>query len=144
MLSSPVWAVEDEPVSQEPVINKLIREKVGKGARIEGEELKTGPLLKYFYKERENEPLWSRKGKLKKQAKEFVYFINKVEEEGLNPTDYHAISLDKIVKPEDKEKNKFDESTLADLDLLLTDAFFAMAYHFSHGFINPYNMSVRW
>lgn len=144
LLTSPSALSAEESISQEPLINKQIREKLSRGVRIEGEELKTGPLLKIFYEGQEYESLWSKNDKLKKQAKELIDYINKVEEEGLDPASYHAKSLDSIINPEGGEKSEFNENTLADLDLLLTDAFFAMAYHFSHGFLNPYNMNIRW
>lgn len=144
LFSPPLWAAEEQSALSEPSINKSIREKVNSGSRIAGDELKTRPLLKIFYEERKYDPLWNKKDKLKKQAKELITYINELGREGLSPLNYHAGSLDRIVNPEGKQKSKFDETAIADLDLLLSDAFFAIAYHFSHGFLNPYNMGARW
>ena len=68
LLSPPAWA-------QDTLLNQLITEKINSG-RVEGEELKTRPLLKIFYEDRDYELLWSKKDKLKKQAKKFITFIN--------------------------------------------------------------------
>lgn len=134
----------EETADEELSIEKLIKDRVEKGKKIEGENLHTLPLISSFYEAREYSPIWSKKERLTSQGLEMIEFINKVCSEGLNPKNYHANAIEAVRAKIEEKKGSAELPMLADLDILLTDAFFSIGTHFSYGAINPYNRSMRW
>lgn len=123
---------ESNPISQQ------IRERVEAGlqAKVAGETLHAVKVMKLFYELRHDQPAWHGK----KQAWDLVKAVRLVDEEGLNPDDYHL----KVIESMLKQKSRKDAVSLAELDLLLTDSFFTLASHFYSGFISPYNRRPLW
>jgi murein L,D-transpeptidase YcbB/YkuD len=100
-----------------------------------------------FYAQREFAPIWTKESILTEQAYELRFEIKQAQYDGLNPLDYHLLYLDASLK-EAERKKKSDESidvmTLSNLEIILTDAFFALSTDLERGKINPANLKATW
>lgn len=103
-------------------------QRLNQGPVIQGELLKKTSLVKDYYKGRGMRALWISKTKVNKQARDLIDFLENSDHEGLRGNDYH-LSLIKLIL---KEKGP-----LGDLEILLTDAFFAVASDLSVGRLSP-------
>ncbi len=72
-----------------------------------------------FYLEREGEPLWIKKTKLSRNAKDLIKVLEQSWTNGLNPYKYHLEQIHDL--SENLRKSEPDERTM--LELLLTDAY---------------------
>lgn len=138
-------------------INLAIEKIFNKNEKIYGEQLNFPSVLRDYYQTQQFTPLWIHNDQLISQAKQLIKIIKNVGEEGLNPKDYHFVSImeilgdgknleeedifslndDKIsqyIKWIGKKKEDQDIEKLADLDVLLTDAFLTLSYNFLYGF----------
>ena len=100
-----------------------------------------------FYDGRNYDESWSENGILTEQAYELRFEIKQAKFDGLNPSDYHIGLIDAFFKTFEANKkagkaNDFME--LADLDLLLTDAFFKLAAHLERGKVDPSQLDSKW
>ena len=75
--------------------------------------------LEAFYLNRGYQPYWVNKSRLKSNARDLVGIIETSWIHGLNPYAYHLENIHKLTDAE-------DETQLADLDVLLTDAYIRM------------------
>ena len=80
--------------SQESRINSIIREKL-EHKNIEKEILHTFKLLKKYYFNHGYTPVWIKDGQISKQARQMLKAIKTVEDEGLDPRDYHQDLIEK-------------------------------------------------
>lgn len=106
-------------------------------ARVAGETLHAVSLLKIFYEPRNYRPAWQSQ----KQIRSMINAIHQSDRDGLNPLHYHLNQIDSLIK---KRRGSNDPVILAEIDLLLSDAFFTLASHYSTGLFNPYNRRVVW
>jgi murein L,D-transpeptidase YcbB/YkuD len=134
----------EESAGGESSIDQILKEKIEKGKKIEGEDLHTLPMISSFYEGRGYMPLWSKNNRLTQQGLEMIKVIDEVCGEGLNPRSYHAEAVQSLQAGIEEKNGDEELSRIADLDLLLTDAFFSIGTHFSYGAINPYDMRMRW
>jgi len=96
----------------------------------------TAQLLKRFYQKRNGLPAWSGDEGPNSQATVLLRILKRAHREGLCPQDYGVERIDALMaamKQEKEENLPIDPEQLADLDLLLTEAFFSYASHFSGG-----------
>lgn len=69
--------------------------------------------------------------------------LKNIEEDGLNPEDYHLSTL--LIQKLNLEQNKSPEpSLLADYDILLTDSLIRLIYHLYFGKVDPENLHPNW
>ncbi len=92
-----------------------------------------------FYERRGFSPAWSGEGRLEARSRDLVRAIKAVETEGLRPADYHLESLATLL-----ERVPSDADGLAELDLLLTDAFLILAAHIVSGRVDPATFEREW
>jgi murein L,D-transpeptidase YcbB/YkuD len=116
---------------------RLILSGENEGLRTSGGiALDSGALLIRFYERRGGHPAWSGGGGVLPAASSLVSFLNGVEEEGLNPDDYHAGAIaalmGRLASSDDGAEEDMSRE-LADLDVLLTDAFLAAGRHLEGG-----------
>ncbi|MFN7095167.1 MAG: murein L,D-transpeptidase [Burkholderiales bacterium] len=105
------------------------------------------PLLKQFYSQNNFLPVWSKNGNLLPIANDLLAIIRNAYQDGLNPTDYHLQEIEKLkVKLTHNEDNTSSAiaTEMADLDLMLTDAFLLYAAHLSSGKINHKVFYPHW
>ncbi len=103
-------------------------------------------LLLDFYLHREAKPVWVTENGLNKKAEILLKTIIDADHEGLDSGTYHQkdilslltdIKLAILMDANESEQ-------LAELDLLLSDAFFSFGFHLSEGTVDPYSNNFSW
>ncbi len=69
--------------------------------------------------------------------------LKNIEEDGLNPEDYHLSTL-RIQKLHIEKSESPELSLLADYDILLTDSLIRLIYHLYFGKVDPENLHPNW
>ena len=112
-------------------------DQAGADDRLEagGEVLSSRRLLPDFYQRRDFEAAWERDG----NVDALLRAIEDMQADGLDPRDYHreAILRLRTAKPT-------SPADRAQLDLLLTDALFRVAYHAYFGKVDPERLDPNW
>lgn len=109
---------------------------------IGGEQIYAAVLTESFYKGRNYEPAWSQDGHLI-QAEALIMAVEEAYGDGLTPDYYHLGLIRSLVDKAKKEVSP-DPARLADLDILLTDAFLTLGCHLSAGCVNPVTIEAEW
>ncbi|HSE83546.1 MAG TPA: L,D-transpeptidase family protein [Thermodesulfobacteriota bacterium] len=113
---------------------------------VDGEPVYASAMLIRFYKSQAFQPAWSDdKGPLP-QADALTNEIRKADLEGLKPNDYHLYKIETIwnhIHKKRIEEKLLDPSELADLDLLLTDAFLTYGSHLLAGCTSPESFDLK-
>lgn len=104
-------------------------------------------VIPLFYGARDYRPVWYLETGLIPQARSLIRAIQTADLEGLQPRDYHLATLESLLS--DVEKNPssprpVDPVTLAEFDLLMTDAFLMLASHMLAGRVNPETIDPEW
>ena len=106
---------------------------------VQGERLRTDPeVLRCFYASRLFQPLWTVSGQTLPEAPILIAALSRAGEEGLHPEDYLRVSRDfrQDLDAFRQRGEEVPEALLADLELLLTDAFVSFGYELSFGRVN--------
>lgn len=102
--------------------------------------------LTLFYERRGYKPAWSdEKGPLP-QASELVDAVLEADKEGLRPEDYHLARIRALFEEIGRDlalQRLPDPGKLADLDILLTDAFLIYGSHLVAGRVDPETKDVK-
>lgn len=101
--------------------------------RIAGERLRTLRVIKQFYEQRGYRPAWSRVAGPSLLADALIESLSMLEQEGLDPHDYHLRALEGLVSAARHLPSVNRAAQLAELELLLSDAFLSAALHLSAG-----------
>lgn len=146
-LCAPVAALEKRPFAKalDSGPDLLIKEKVSKWRNplktfILGERIYSAVLVRSFYKGRNYRAAWSRDGHVM-QADALIRAVEEAYGEGLTPDYYHLGPIRSLV---DKAEKVSDPLNMADLDILLTDAFLTLGCHLSGGCVNPAAVESEW
>jgi murein L,D-transpeptidase YcbB/YkuD len=103
-------------------------------------------LLFDFYLHRKIKPVWVTKNWLNSKAEVFIKTIVEADHEGLDSAIYHRDDILTLLT--DVELNSvldaFEPEKLAELELLLTDAFFSFGFHLSEGMVEPNSNNFDW
>ncbi len=103
-------------------------------------------LLFDFYLHRKIKPVWMTKDGLSNKAEVFIKTIIEADHEGLDSSTYHRDDI--LTLFSDIELNSvldaFEPAKLAELELLLTDAFFSYGFHLSEGIVEPNPTNFDW
>jgi murein L,D-transpeptidase YcbB/YkuD len=127
--------------------NRIQKVLQGAGISVGQELIHASVVLPHFYEQREFEPAWSRRGIVKNQADDLLAAISAAGSEGLEPEDYHLKKIEEVAGELRKQKIEGIEvnpARLADLDLLLTDAFLLYGSHLLTGKVNPESIDSEW
>ncbi len=89
--------------------------------------------VREVYIKNEFEPLWQNK----KEINDFLSIIEKCDDEGLNPNDYHLVDIKELIHSTTAEEQ-------ANLDIILTDAFLLYTSHILSGKTNPVTIDAEW
>lgn len=116
---------------------------------IGGDTLQAVNDLYKFYSERGFRLAWidPMRGPLPVST-ELLYAISQADFQGLDPKDYHLGAIESMIakinafSPHVKTKKNFE--TMADADLLMTDAYLLYAKHLMIGRINPETIDPEW
>ncbi len=125
------------------IIAKKTNEWKAFSKKVIGEEqIYSSVLVEGFYKARNYQPAWSHNGRLV-ETETFIKAVEEAYGEGLTPDYYHLSPIKALAGKPEKEL-AFDQSGLADLDILLTDAFLTLSCHLSGGCVNPVTLEAEW
>jgi murein L,D-transpeptidase YcbB/YkuD len=90
--------------------------------------------LQYFYEQTSNGPGWSSGGVLNPAADSLFNCILHAEDVGLQPADYHFLALNTAFQRfRTDETAQMDAALLAQIDVMMTDAFMKMASDLHYG-----------
>ncbi len=99
-------------------------------------------LLKKFYEARDYSPAWIEEGHPKKTVTDLLNAIKQSDREGLNPLDYHLKEIGGLLTL--FEASAVTTETMAQLEILLTDAFLSYGSDLVSGRTNPYDVDDDW
>lgn len=100
--------------------------------------------VRLAYEIKEFKPLWTSRAQILPATDSLIKHINSAWIWGLNPEEYHRHLIDSLYKGRvDNETGKYDAMRIAELEILLTDAFYKMAVHVSKGRIMPDTLIVN-
>lgn len=102
---------------------------------INGTQIMTTVLSVQFYAENGYEPVWVDPATVEK----LLSAIKDIRNDGLNSADYHEQALSALGKDLPQ-----DSATLAERDIMMTDALFAMLYHLTFGKADPSRLDKDW
>ncbi len=111
-------------------------------AIIRDEMIYSAVLVESFYKGRGYRPAWSEEGH-PTLAEPLLRAIEETYSDGLTPDYYHLGIIRSLVAQAGKGVSPTPDM-LADLDILLTDAFMTLGCHLSGGCVNPVTMKTEW
>jgi hypothetical protein len=103
-------------------------------------------LLSAFYLHRGVKPVWVTEDGLNSTSEILINTINDATHEGLDSENYHQKDILKLVSDIKLSimSHTPEPAILAELDLLLTDAFFSFGFHLSEGMVDPYSNKLNW
>jgi murein L,D-transpeptidase YcbB/YkuD len=105
-------------------------------------------VLPEFYRARDFRPAWTDDGLALANASAFLNALRLVAEDGLDPENYHLDTLEALLSEINAAKAKQGRNVrpeaLADLEMLLTDAFLLCGSHLVHGQVNPETLQSEW
>jgi len=105
-------------------------------------------VLPDFYRARDFRPAWTDNGLVLADASSFLDALRLVAEDGLDPENYHLAALDSLLAEINAAKVKgamrVRPEALADMEMLLTDAFLLCGSHLVHGQVNPETLQSEW
>ncbi len=122
--------------------NQVESARLSGSAYYAGEEkLMSRTLLPRFYQARAYKTIWIDANGLKKEAGEVMSQLGQAASEGLNPADYHGLALQRLLE---QLKEKKTVGHLAQIELLLTDAYLVYGAHLYYGKLNPSTAQPEW
>lgn len=117
----------------------------GERYRIQQTELYSSVLLPRFYTNIYFQPWWIRSADSMQLANSMLHFIREAKFHGLIPEHYHFKEAQRLTDKMQAEGSAvFDAVQLAELDLLLTDAFFMLASHLYNGKLDSESLESQW
>ena len=105
------------------------------------------PGLSRFYLQREDRPAWCGPRGPYRQADALLRVLRRIEEDGLNPEDYHLTVLERRMaewRGTGPVLRGLSAGRLTELDLLLTDAFLRCGSHLQQGRVRPRQIHPEW
>ncbi len=106
---------------------------------VEGISADETEFLLRLYENRKFAPFWVND----QQTQQLISFIASIEEEGLDPEDYHLKTLVEMTHQQVGE-DLGDTKTMALIDILCTHSFARVAYHLSFGKVDPILLNPGW
>jgi murein L,D-transpeptidase YcbB/YkuD len=105
-------------------------------------------VLPDFYRARGFRPAWIDERLALGNARALLAAIRFVAEDGLEPANYHSAAIETLLAEIDASARKglrrVRPEALADLEMLLTDAFLLCGSHLVHGQVNPETIQSEW
>lgn len=100
--------------------------------------------LQYYYQQTSNEASWSSGGVLSPSADSLFDCILHAEDVGLQPADYHFIALNTAIQRFKTDGTaQMDAALLAQVDVMMTDAFMKMASDLHYGVAPRDSVTLR-
>jgi L,D-transpeptidase YcbB len=129
---------------------RLVLEEAGIPAElhIQGDKILASTSLPAFYEQRAYGAAWLARPDARSAARALVATIERATEHGLQPADYHLAAIRAGLHR--VESNAIDAEDLpglrelAELDLILSDAFFLLGTHLLQGRLHPASLEPTW
>ncbi|HEX6750859.1 MAG TPA: L,D-transpeptidase family protein [Longimicrobium sp.] len=121
----------------------LIRARVERQGTLSagGEELHSPAAVRQFYASAAYRPAWSAPTAALPVAGAMAAFVDGITSDGLEPDDYHARPLRRLL---DERRRRLSPEDRAELDLLLTDAFLSIGHDLVAGRVPPRAVHPAW
>ena len=132
---------QDEPVRE--WIAAALRDAPPVPIVLSGRDVLCSALLPGFYEARQFQPAWSAGGRIRPEAWSLRRAILDARAEGLEPADYHLERIEDLAA-QALRPSAVTAIVLADVDLLLTDAFFIYGAHLLRGKVDPDSGAPDW
>lgn len=144
--SSPI---KDSPAQH---VRSILEERVGVEAAAgpifcQRDRICGSDVLPPFYRGRGLRPAWIKDDLDLSEAASLLLALRRVEDDGLNPENYHLTTIKTLMAEVSHQKrggSAVPAETLADLEMLLTDAFLLCGSHLVHGQVNPETVQSEW
>ncbi|MBI2752113.1 MAG: L,D-transpeptidase family protein [Betaproteobacteria bacterium] len=111
--------------------------RAGRDVIVDGARIAARRLIPEFYEHRGFRPAWTRR----EQATALLASIGASRGHGLDPADYHAAALRRLLADTTTGAHALSD---ADRELLLTDALIRLAYHLHFGKADPRELYSGW
>uniref|UniRef100_A0A831UDD2 Peptidoglycan-binding protein n=1 Tax=Geobacter metallireducens TaxID=28232 RepID=A0A831UDD2_GEOME len=128
-------------------VRRQLKDRIGRAATppkiaVDGEVLCTCDTLARFYRSRGYLPAWSDANGPSPLADGLVAELRQADTHGLKPENYHLERIEAMLAEARTGGPRPEE--LAELDLLLTDAWLLYASHLLAGQVNPVTLGAEW
>ena len=129
---------QEEPAPADGPVHLLIERKISHDLALEpvlqGDPIFQNPkVLAAFYSRQAWRPVWFQNGTPLPSIAKLLEVIAKAEDEGLSPHDYHYDTITNIFCSAKESSSPLPTELIADLDILLTDAYQSYASHLLWG-----------
>jgi murein L,D-transpeptidase YcbB/YkuD len=113
---------------------------------VRGQRIYAAQALPTFYERRTYHPAWSDDRGPRPTAMALLETVRSADREGLRPSDYHLTAVEALLGEgaDRRGRRRWTVTELADLDLLLTDAFLIYGSHLLSGRVNPETIDAQW
>ncbi len=135
------------PAAGEPLSDLVSRQIESLLAPVSSASSSLGPAriqsrddLLRFYRERGFDPAWVSEQGVSPQVRSLVSALRAVSRDGLDAKKYHLAEIEQLLTLEEDYRRYeiiYDPLRMAQLDLLLSDAFMALASHLTAGQVDP-------
>lgn len=126
-----------EPLTPIHVLISLLEQQ--QTIEIEGEKITSGArVLSGIYQQRQYSPIWTDS----EQILTLMSNIATIDEDGLNPDDYHYRTI--IGLQQKTEQESINQEDQANLDILMTNSLLRLVYHLKFGKVVPQKLDSNW
>ena len=101
-------------------------------------------MLPLFYVNRNYAPAWFNQNTFSNNGYVLLDYIRQVDQQGLQPEDYHLYLIEKYVGKILCLYTPMDTEDMMKLDILLTDAFLLLGSHLYYGKVDPEKEGANW
>jgi murein L,D-transpeptidase YcbB/YkuD len=146
-LTMPIFAMEANQNESDRIRALILARQKAGGFTCAGEMICGISLLPEFYRRREFQPAWTLSGKIGHEAREMVDVLREIDGYGLRSSDYHLQNIERLaaeISSKPPGDRPLETQRLAELDILLTDAFLLLSSHLYGGRVNPETIHSEW
>lgn len=111
-----------------------------------GERIHAERSVRRFYEGRQFAPTWTSEGRPTEALSQLLRAVRRADRHGLRPDDYHLTEIEDAVSRlnSESEPRSNRAHTVADLDLLATDAYLLLGSHLLGGRVDPETFEPNW
>jgi len=124
----PAWAIDDAEVTGQIIATLEALREGGDSPLV------ATSIVSAFYESRGYRPAW----RDLRNRDDMVASIRGAADAGLDPAEYHLAEIERALGAND------GAPVLAELDILLSDAFFVLGYHYRFGKVDPESVNPNW